>query len=115
MLRFLTVLAALAFAAPAFADDKDKPKPNALTPEEIAEGWVMLFDGETTFGWKFNGAAEVKDGALVIGKGQKTTAVLTSRFGSAFEYELEVYGAGKIVGPRGSTQIDSATAQNPAV
>ncbi|MGL5097848.1 MAG: 3-keto-disaccharide hydrolase, partial [Planctomycetia bacterium] len=25
---------------------------NTLTPEEIADGWILLFDGETKFGWK---------------------------------------------------------------
>lgn len=25
---------------------------NQLTPEEIAEGWILLFDNETLFGWK---------------------------------------------------------------
>ena len=24
---------------------------NTLTPKEIADGWVLLWDGETTFGW----------------------------------------------------------------
>ncbi len=26
--------------------------PNTLTPEEISEGWILLFDGEGLFGWK---------------------------------------------------------------
>lgn len=36
-------------------------KPNTLTPEEEAQGWILLFDGATTAGWHtFNrdGAAE---------------------------------------------------------
>ena len=29
---------------------------NTLTPEEIADGWVLLFDGKTLDGWKdYNG------------------------------------------------------------
>jgi hypothetical protein len=67
----------------------------------------MLFDGETTFGWKVNGAAEVKDGVLILGKGKKTIAYPTSRFGDDFEYLLEVAGAGIVAHPRG---YDSFTA-----
>jgi len=26
--------------------------PNTLTPEEIRDGWLLLFDGETLFGWE---------------------------------------------------------------
>ena len=25
-------------------------EPNKLTPDEIASGWILLFDGETLFG-----------------------------------------------------------------
>ena len=51
MSRLLAACAVLAFAFPASADDK-QPKPNTLTAKEIADGWILLFDGETTFGWK---------------------------------------------------------------
>ena len=45
----LSALLLLAAALPAAA--QDKAKPNTLTPKEIADGWILLFDGETTFGW----------------------------------------------------------------
>ncbi len=68
---FLAALTILALASSAAAQDKTKP--NTLTPREIADGWVMLFDGETTFGWRTETSkAEVKpnlvaqDGALAI-------------------------------------------------
>src|SRR5205814_2160415 len=57
---------------PAFADDK--PKPNRLTPKEIADGWILLFDGETSFGWKVEGEAKVQDGKLIIGGDKATSA-----------------------------------------
>lgn len=43
---------------------------NILTPQEEEEGWILLFDGETTEGWRgynkdsFPGAWTVEDGAL---------------------------------------------------
>jgi Domain of Unknown Function (DUF1080) len=35
-------------------------KPNALSPQEVADGWVLLWDGATTFGWESHGKAEWK-------------------------------------------------------
>ncbi len=81
MLRLLAAIAALAVTAPAFADEKDKPKPNTLTPKEIADGWILLFDGETTFGWKIDGESKVKDGVWHLGGGQK---VSKARFTTTF-------------------------------
>jgi hypothetical protein len=62
-------------AAVALADD---PKPNTLTPKEAAEGWIHLFDGETTYGWKTEGDVKVDQGVMVIDgakKGKVTTNV----------------------------------------
>ena len=94
MLRLLAVVLILAVATPAFAQDQDKPKPNTLTPKEIAEGWVLLFDGATTFGWKIDGAAEVKDGMLILGKGKKTSAYPTANFGPLYTLKVEWRGKG---------------------
>ncbi len=60
------VLLAAALPCPA---QGDKPKPNTLTPKEIADGWILLFDGETTIGWdvkgtKKNATLKITDGAL---------------------------------------------------
>ncbi len=54
----------LACAACAFAQ-------NTLTRAEIDEGWILLFDGESLFGWNEEGAAKwtVENGALVSDKG----------------------------------------------
>ena len=48
------------------ADAKSWPK--LLTDEELAAGWIALFDGETLFGWKANSEADwkVQDGAIVL-------------------------------------------------
>ncbi len=44
---------------------------NRLTPKEAAEGWLLLFDGESMFGWTAEGLAKwrVADGALVADSG----------------------------------------------
>ncbi len=65
-----------------------------LTPEEIAEGWVLLFDGESTFGWKTEGDVSVKEGLLHVG-GEKPGAVeLTTPLGSGELYVETVAGGG---------------------
>ena len=33
-------------------------QPNTVTPEEAAQGWVLLFDGESLFGWTPEGSAK---------------------------------------------------------
>jgi hypothetical protein len=86
-------------ALPAFADDK--PKPNTLTAKEIADGWILLFDGETTFGWKVEGEAKVKEGILHVGGKEAATVSTTTTFGLAdlkFDYsasgktEMDILG-----------------------
>jgi hypothetical protein len=56
----------------------DKTKPNTLSPKEIADGWILLFDGETTFGWKIDGEAKVENGVLILGGTKATTAETTT-------------------------------------
>ena len=56
--------ALLLFAgAVAAADEKTKP---LLTEKQLAEGRLLLFDGETTFGWKVTGDVKVVQGSLVL-------------------------------------------------
>ncbi len=95
-MRFL--LAALLLVGTAgLARAADAPKPNTLTPQEVADGWILLFDGETTFGWQVDGDAKVSDGALVLGGDKATVATVTSAFGSC-AWQLEhtgLQGAGQ--------------------
>ena len=42
--------AVLLFILLASVASGDESKPATLTPKQIAEGWLMLFDGESTFG-----------------------------------------------------------------
>jgi hypothetical protein len=86
MRRFALLFAIL--AVPAFAEDKAKP--NTLTPKEIADGWILLFDGETTFGWKVEGEAKVKDGTLVL-DGRETISTVSRLMGhSTVSIEVQV-------------------------
>jgi len=74
-------------AVPAFADEKAKP--NTLTPKEIAEGWILLFDGETTFGLDVPAQdTMVKDGVLEI-RGKFEGTHMRTWFGPC-ELRLEV-------------------------
>jgi hypothetical protein len=89
MCRYLTALLIFSGVTALAADD---PKPNTLTPQEIADGWVLLFDGETTFGWKADGDASVTGGVLRVGGGKSATIELTSPVGACdvrFEYRVD--------------------------
>ncbi len=96
--------------APASADDK--PRPNTLTPKEIADGWLLLFDGETTFGWKVEGGATVKDGMLLLGGEKETKAMLTTPL-SAGELRLETSGAGNILFQAGEQSSGLGVTKQP--
>jgi hypothetical protein len=73
--------AALVVLIAGLARAADAPKPNTLTPEEIADGWISLFDGETTFGWLTGGPVAVKDGVLTLGGTTTATAQTSTAFG----------------------------------
>jgi len=79
-------------AAPGICQAGDA-KPNTLTTQEIADGWILLFDGETTFGWKVEGTVKVADSTLLLGGVDKdSVAVTTTQFGDCelkFDYRME--------------------------
>src|SRR5207302_3860367 len=83
-------------ALPIVAADEKPGKPNTLTPKEIAEGWILLFDGETTFGWKIEGEAKIKDGVLVIGGERAAKATPTTMYRD-WQLHLKSEGEGKLV------------------
>lgn len=85
------VLSALlvAIAVHAMAAEEPATKPNQLTAEQIAEGWISLFDGETLFGWTPTSNANwtVEDGAIAVSEGGEGFLMTNSEFG---DYELHV-------------------------
>jgi hypothetical protein len=64
-------------------------EPNSLSPAEIDEGWLLLFDGETTFGWQptSNANWKVADGVISVSGGEKGLLCTTCEFA---DYELKV-------------------------
>lgn len=60
-----------------------------VTPEQAAEGWIALFDGETLFGWKSTSDANwhVEDGEIRVDSGKEGWLMTTSEFA---DYELHV-------------------------
>lgn len=76
------VLTVLAFVAGGVAVAADSP-PNTMTPKEIADGWVLLFDGESTFGWTIEGDVKPGGGSLTIGGQNGGSMTTTTSFGRA--------------------------------
>jgi hypothetical protein len=73
---FIAIL--LIFAArPIAAADHNK-----LTPEEIAAGYILLFDGESLFGWEAATKADwrVEGGAILVSSGEPGLLNTTSQF-----------------------------------
>lgn len=80
-----------------------------LTVEEAKKGWISLFDGETTYGWKVEGDAVVKDGKLIIG-GEKESKITSTTVFDTFDlqFDFESGGTGQLRAAganRGLTQL----------
>ena len=65
-------------------------QPNTLTQAEIEQGWVLLWDGKTEYGWEWHGDArwKIQDGVLKSDGGGYGWLGTTSTFGD-FELSLE--------------------------
>jgi hypothetical protein len=74
----LLLIAAGAPACGSASAADQQAQPNTLTPKEISDGWILLFDGQTTFGWKIDGEAKVENGVLVLGGSKATKAETTT-------------------------------------
>lgn len=84
----LFALLVLSMALPCMAAEDAKPNP--LTPKEIADGWILLFDGETTFGWKATNHSQwtIADGMLAP-RAKTTGALVTTTAFNDYELSLE--------------------------
>jgi len=65
------------------AADTAETAANRLTSDELADGWILLFDGETDFGWKAATKAnwKVANGVISVSEGEKGLLATTSEFG----------------------------------
>jgi hypothetical protein len=84
MLRHLlshVLILAIAFAF-VLASPIVAAEPNTLTPQELDEGWILLFDGTTDFGWRAAKKADWKvvDGAITVSSGEPGLLATTSQF-----------------------------------
>jgi hypothetical protein len=86
---------ATAFAVALGIAAVEAPGPNTLSAKEIADGWLLLFDGETTFGWEVSGAARVERGVLILGGDKPTTAQPTTPFPLPYRLSFEADWEGK--------------------
>ncbi len=72
-------------------------QPNTLTSEEIADGWILLFDGQTDFGWEYHGDADwtIQDGVLAArsgGNGWLGTTTVFADFHLRLEFRTAADG-----------------------
>jgi 3-keto-disaccharide hydrolase len=93
----VTLAAAIGIAPAMYAEDKKPAKDEA--------GWKSLFDGKSLDGWKSaypadsSGKVDVKDGAIVMAKGQKMTGVVYTK-GNFPKVDYEVILEGKRIDGR---------------
>ncbi len=72
------------------SEDFDPGRAEALTTAQIADGWISLFDGKSTFGWRREVAAnfKVSEGAIDVGRGPVGLMRTATQFDD-FELRLE--------------------------
>src|SRR5262245_10870526 len=97
MKRFFALILALSVTASLAAVGPPARRSNNLSRQEIADGWLLLFDGESSFGWKTEGEVKVEKGELVIGGKKAASAALTTAWGN-FELRADVRGEGSVRG-----------------
>lgn len=98
--RLLIVAATIGLAScakptdPAAGTSDDEPPAaafhNPLTPEQIADGWISLFDGETLFGWESNDETvnwRVENGTITSDTGGQGLLHTTVPFA---DYEIKI-------------------------
>jgi hypothetical protein len=81
----LLVLALSTTAAPA-------QTPNALSAEQAKEGWILLFDGKSPYGWTTKGDVRVGEGRIALPAGGNGEATWLFPPPAAFQLAFESRG-----------------------
>ena len=84
--------------------------PNRLTEDELAAGWILLFDGETLFGWKAASQTDwqVSNGEIRAAEGEVGLLHTTTQFAD-FELQCDFKA-----GPNTNSGIFLRTSPRPA-
>jgi hypothetical protein len=87
--RSLIVICSLVLCQLDFPVVSRAEEPNTLSPAELDAGWILLFDGQTDYGWKATSKAnwKVADGVISVSEGSMGLLRTTSEFG---DFELKV-------------------------
>ncbi|RUL85530.1 3-keto-disaccharide hydrolase [Tautonia sociabilis] len=100
--RLIALTVGLALALSSFGSLMAQEGGSGLSREQIEQGWIRLFDGESTFGWTVE--AEDREEAVSVAEGVMTivgpaTLRTTTEFGDAtLRVEGEADGSGALVG-----------------
>jgi hypothetical protein len=88
--KYLPVLLVLLYAAPSCR----ATPPTSLTPQEVSDGWIALFDGKSLMGWEARNGSKwtVSDGMLAPQADRVGLLVTTSKFRN---YELKAQYAAR--------------------
>src|SRR5438105_15828006 len=103
-------VALLLFALTSIVRAGEPVKPNTLTSQEIADGWILLFDGKTTFGWTSPNDSKwtIIDGMLAPQKDKQGALVTTTAFcDPLIVLDLQLSKTGKLrLNPSGSARSE---------
>ena len=87
LMRAIVVMVFFLLSAPLAR--AQEAKDNTLTPEEAAQGWILLFDGKKPLELLIEGDSEIVDGVLVIGGNRPSRVEIKPRLGNHFELRME--------------------------
>lgn len=102
-----SVLCLVSLVLPRAIDDTSRELlPPGITMEKAFAGWIALYDGQTSYGWKTAGNLKIENGIITLGNNSEPTMATNSSFGS-FEFEMEY----RMEGKEGGFQVKSADGQ----